>query len=140
MNQQQISLFGSKKTDHWQTPAYIKELLGVTDWFDPCPRHPAQDGLLVDWREKTFVNPPYSQVSKWFAKAHEELQSGPRKVIRFLVFANTDTKWFHKYCYGQYDYCTVQVEFLLGRIKFVGDNGVSNSAMRPSMVVTFTSK
>lgn len=140
MNEQTIKLFGSKATDHWRTPEGLKERLGVKDWYDPCPRYPEEDGLSVAWKHFTFVNPPYSQVSKWFAKAHEELKAGHCDVIKFLVFSNTDTGWFHSYIYAdktfQYDYCLVDIDFLKGRVKFLGDDNKTGPAMRPSMVVT----
>jgi site-specific DNA-methyltransferase (adenine-specific) len=51
----------------------------------------------------------------------------------FLVFSNTDTKWFHNYCYNQ-----SELRFIKGRLKFVDENGqTKNSTMRPSMIVIF---
>lgn len=139
MDENTISLFGSRKTDHWQTPVALKEKLGVTDWFDPCPRHPTEDGLKIDWKQYTFVNPPYSKVKEWFEKAHSELLKNNCDVIKFLVFSNTDTKWFHIYCYNNDGmFYKTHLEFLQGRVSFIGDNGKTGPAMRPSVVVTFS--
>ena len=48
----------------------------------------------------------------------------------FLTFANTDTKWFHEYCYNK-----AELRFIKGRLKFLDETGKEkNSAMRPSMI------
>lgn len=145
MDANTIKLFGSKATDHWQTPLDLKQKLGVVDYYDPCPRNPTEDGLSVDWKRFTFVNPPYSQVIKWFAKAHNELIKGNCGKIVFLVFANTDTNWFWQYCYNDdsscdFPHCSVDIKFLRGRVKFIPDSGKLAPAMRPSMIVTFNRK
>lgn len=141
MNEQTIKLFSSKATDNWRTPEDF--LASIDEEFhfnhDPCPRHPTEDGLEIDWKERVFVNPPYSQVNLWLAKAHKEIQKNS-EVIVFLVFANTDTQWFHNWCYGQYDYCTIELRFVEGRLAFLSDEGKKNSAMRPSMLVIIRRK
>lgn len=139
MNKQQIKLFSSKKTDNWRTPKEIFEWLEFNytgiNFYDPCPRHPKEDGLLVDWKEFCFVNPPYSNVSNWFDKAWNEIKKGNTEIAVFLVFANTDTKWFHKYCFSDEENVDVQIVFWKGRLKFISDEGVKNHAMRPSILV-----
>lgn len=83
--------------------------------------------------EKNFVNPPYSNVTGFLQKAHTEIIKGNADLCVFLVFANTDTKWFHNYCYNQ-----AELRFLKGRLKFLDENGnEQNTAMRPSMLVIF---
>jgi phage N-6-adenine-methyltransferase len=138
MDANTIKLFGSKQTDHWRTPPEFIDFLDREFSFnhDPCPRYPTEDGLEVDWRERVFVNPPYSNVEGWLEKAHREIQKNS-DVIVFLTFANTDTGWFHEYCYGNYPYCDVELRFVKGRLKFISDDGVKSSAMRPSMLVIF---
>ena len=118
MNTQQIKLFQSKKTDDWQTPQWLYD--GLNDEFDfdfdPCP-----------------INPPYSNVKGFLKKAHKELENGNAEVCVFLTFANTDTKWFHDYCYKQ-----AEIRFIKGRLKFLDATGkIKNSAMRPSIVLIF---
>jgi site-specific DNA-methyltransferase (adenine-specific) len=141
MDENTIKLFGSKQTDHWQTPPDFLDMLDGEFHFthDPCPRYPIEDGLLVDWGRRVFVNPPYSGVKVWLQKAHKEIQKGS-EVIVFLTFSNTDTDWFHRYCYGRYPYCEVEIRFVKGRLKFISDDGVKNSAMRPSMLVILRKK
>jgi len=132
MDTNTIKLFSSKETDDWATPSWLYRQLDEEFHFDldPCPLEPKLDGLKIDWEGNIFVNPPYSQVGKWLKKGHEELGKGNAKTIVFLVFANTDTEWFHKYVYHK-----AELRFIKGRIKFVGKSNAG--AMRPSMLVIF---
>ncbi len=136
MNPQQIDLFRSRQSDDWATPSWLYNALDAEFQFDfdPCPLNPRFDGLKVPWPGNIFVNPPYSKVKEFLAKAHEELRSGRARTVVFLVFANTDTDWFHRYVYHQ-----AEIRFLKGRIKFVAP-GKNNSAMRPSMLAIFKSR
>ena len=129
MDNNSIKLFSSKKTDDWGTPLWLYRQLNEEFHFDfdPCPLEPKFNGLEIDWKGNIFVNPPYSQVGKWLKKAYQELEKGNSKIIVFLVFANTDTEWFHKYVYHK-----AELRFLKGRVKFVGNSNAG--AMRPSML------
>ncbi len=136
MDNNTIRLFSSRKTDNWQTPKYLYNQLNMEFNFDcdPCPLNSQIDGLLVNWGKRCFVNPPYSKVKQFLEKAHEEL-SKETELCVFLVFANTDTKWFHDYIYNK---SNVEIRFLKGRLKFLDENGkLQNSAMRPSMICIF---
>jgi phage N-6-adenine-methyltransferase len=136
LNDQQINLFRSRQTDDWATPSWLYDQLDTEFHFDfdPCPLNPQFDGLKVPWFGSIFVNPPYSQVGKFLAKAHQELRAGRAHTVIFLVFANTDTQWFHQYVYHK-----AEIRFLKGRIKFVAP-GKKNCAMRPSMLAIFKSR
>lgn len=85
MNQHQIELFSSKKSDDWATPQWLyKELDNEFHFnFDPCPLNAQFDGLKIPWEGNIFVNPPYSKIKKFLIKAHEELRGG-RKSLYFL--------------------------------------------------------
>lgn len=87
-----VKVFASRKTDNWKTPAHIYKQFMDKDYFDPCPFMSTFDGLTIPWKEKNFVNPPYSQLKKWIAKAIEENNKG--KSIIMLIPARTDTKAF----------------------------------------------
>jgi phage N-6-adenine-methyltransferase len=135
MDTNSIKLFQSKKTDDWQTPKEIYNKLNEEFHFDfdPCPLEPHWNGLEIGWYGNIFVNPPYSQIELWLEKAQIELSNGHAKTIVFLVFANTDTEWFHKYVLGKGD-----IRFLKGRIKFLDREGNKKSgAMRPSILVIY---
>jgi len=81
-----------KESDNRSTPKWLFSLF--EDWFDPCPLNPNPtiDGLLIDWKDKTFVNPPYSNPLKWVEKAIEENSKG--KKIALLLRLDYTTKYF----------------------------------------------
>ena len=78
-----------------------------------------------------WCNPPYSDITSWVRKAHEEVSSGRCEVVVMLVPARTDTRWFHDWCYNKRG---VEIEFVKGRLKF---GGAKHNAPFPSMVVVF---
>jgi len=65
-------------------------------FYDPCPYNdnPQEDGLKAEWKDKTYVNPPYSNPLPWVEKAIEESRKG--KMIVMLLKVDTSTKWFAK--------------------------------------------
>lgn len=111
----------SSALDTWLTPSIFFDKINDRfkfDDFDPCP--PDCDlsqfnGLLVDWAQRTFCNPPYSQADKekFFYKGYEESLMG--KLCVFLVPVSTSTKIFHKLILPN-----ARVEFIRGRLKFEG--------------------
>ena len=84
--------------DNYATPKWLKSVF--EDWFDPCPLdpNPKIDGLTMSWKDKTFVNPPYSSPLKWVEKAIEESKKG--NTIVMLLRVDTSTKWFSKIVEG----------------------------------------
>jgi hypothetical protein len=101
------------------------------NFFDPCPLNdnPINDGLLIEWGEKNFVNPPYSDVERWVDKAIREYDQG--KNIILLLAARTDTKWFHKLLRKN-----PMIYFFKGRLSF-NDKG---KAPFPSILVYLINK
>tara|TARA_R100001594_G_C4033531_1_gene261773 strand:- start:146 stop:376 length:231 start_codon:yes stop_codon:yes gene_type:complete len=52
-------------SDNWETPKELYDKLNNEfDFnFDPCPiNHNTNkwDGLKIDWKERNFINPPYT--------------------------------------------------------------------------------
>lgn len=91
---------------------------------------PEMDGLKQPWEGVCWCNPPYGrQVGAWVKRASEAAKNGATVVM--LLFARTDTKWFHDYIYEKPN---VEYRFIRGRLKF---GGSKNSAPCPSMVVIF---
>ena len=135
--------FFSSKTDQWETPQDFFDQLDKEFHFtlDPCAdgsNHKCekyytkeQDGLKQDWSgEIVFCNPPYGRkVGKWVEKCFHEVYVGKCKCAVLLLFANTDTRWFHDWIYHK-----AEIRFIKGRLKFGG--GRVNSP-KPSMVVVF---
>lgn len=114
----------SKNSDNWATPKYIYDHYIDSGFFDPCPLNSNFDGLKIDWKDKNFINPPYSNIKNWVNKAIEEHKKG--KECIFLIPARTDTKYFRKLVdYG------VDIFFITGRLHF----NESNSAPFPSCFI-----
>ena len=80
--------------DNYATDICIMEIF--EDWFDPCPLNdnPEINGLEIEWKDKTYVNPPYSKPLLWVNKAIEENKKG--KVIVMLLRMDTSTEWFKR--------------------------------------------
>ena len=80
--------------DNYATDECIMELF--ESWFDPCPLddEPKFDGLNIEWRDKTYVNPPYSKPLLWVNKAIQENKKG--KTIVMLLRMDTSTEWFKR--------------------------------------------
>jgi site-specific DNA-methyltransferase (adenine-specific) len=138
-------LFFSCQTDQWETPQDFFDQLDNEFHFtlDPCAdetNHKCeryftkeQDGLKQDWSgEIVFCNPPYGRkVGQWVQKCFEEVYKGNCKCAVLLLFANTDTKWFHDWIYHK-----AEIRFVKGRLKF----GVGRvNSPKPSMVVIYRS-
>ena len=128
-------------TNNWQTPDYLyNELNKEFNFnFDPCPlNHNINlwDGLKINWKERNFINPPYSRKLKeaFVKKAIEE--SKKNKLCVLLLPVSTSTKLFHDYILPN----KKEIRFLKGRVKFIGYNTfgkkVTNVAgMHDSMIV-----
>jgi phage N-6-adenine-methyltransferase len=138
MNEEDIELFQSKKTDHWQTPKWIYNYYKGIGYGDPCPLNPEKDALKNSWGEfgpHVFVNPPYSKAKEFLDKAVKEIKADNIQSATFLLFSNTDTRWWHHYVMRYAE----EIKFIKGRLKFLTPEGeTKNSAMRPSSLINFT--
>lgn len=65
--------------------------------FDPCPVNPTFDGLSdeVKWGKINFVNPPFSEISKWVKKALSEKEKNKCSSV-FLITARTNSAYWFK--------------------------------------------
>ncbi len=123
----------TSSSEHWSTPTDLYQELDKEFHFtdDPCPLLPTTDGLLRDWGEVSFCNPPYGRrITSWIQKGYIEYLR--RKTVVFLIPSRTDTQWWHDYVMK-----ATEIRFLRGRLKF-GD--AKNSAPFPSAVVVFRGK
>lgn len=129
----------SSNSDEWTTPDAVFDELdrkfkfevdaAATDENHKCKEYFTKEinGLKQNWGGKNiFVNPPYSNISEWVAKAFYESKND-NTVIVMLIPSRTDTRYFHNYIYQR-----AEIRFIKGRLKF-GDS--KNSAPFPSMVV-----
>jgi len=132
-----------KPSDNWKTPPkFYDKLNSEFDFnFDPCPyseTYPIFDGLQVEWKERNYINPPYSQKLKedFVKKGIEESKKG--KLCVFLIPVSTSTKLFHDVILPE----NPEIRFIKGRIAFHGYNtkgewSTKNKGMHDSMVVIF---
>lgn len=132
----------SHQTDEWATPAkFFAEISAEFGPFDidvcasaanaKCARYfdRSANGLEQDLGSKNWCNPPYSAAAKWVLKARREQLKG--NVTVMLLFARTDTRYFHDSIYNKPN---VAIRFIKGRLKFGSSRG---DAPAPSMLVIF---
>jgi len=135
-------------SDNWKTPDSLYSALD-TEFnfdFDPCPLQEGEipkekDGLLIEWGERNFVNPPYSRKLKeaFVERAAYFMTKGKLSVL--LLPVSTSTRLFHEVILPN----ATDIRFLRGRVKFLGKNTkgefVTNKVgMHDSMVVVFDPK
>ncbi len=102
--------FISAKSDEHCTPKYflaaVVECMGGID-LDPAsnskdnPNVPAtnhltleDDALKHDWAGRVFLNPPFSEVSKFLKKLMAEIESGRVTEAIVLTKSDTRTNWY----------------------------------------------
>ena len=138
-------MFSSDKED-WETPTWLFNKLDKEFKFtlDPCCTEKTakcklyytkkENGLIKSWDKNiVFVNPPYGkEISKWVRKSYLSSEHGATVVM--LIPSRTDTNWFHNYIYNK---PFVEIRFLRGRIKFLQNGKLINSAPFPSAIVIF---
>lgn len=112
------------RTDIWLTPPKIIKALGPFD-LDPCSpvnrpwdtalNHITEldDGLLLPWSGRVWLNPPYSKLEDWLNKMclHGDGIG--------LTFARTETKAFQNWVFPFAD----SLFFFKGRLTFYDVNG-----------------
>lgn len=87
-------------SDEFYTPQRVTSALGKFN-LDPCAgpttqhgavnyRRPDDDGLVLNWFGRVWLNPPYSNIYEWSAKFQEHANG----II--LVSARCETGWFQR--------------------------------------------
>ena len=125
-------LFTSLRGD-WKTPKALYQALDAEFHFDcdPCPVKPKIDGLISEWGQGNFVNPPYGkEIRKWIEKGFQEHLRG--KTVVFLVPSRIDTAWWHDFVMK-----ATEIRFIRGRLKF---DDQKYPAPFPSAIVVFIPK
>tara|TARA_B100000519_G_C14251244_1_gene442543 strand:+ start:2064 stop:2483 length:420 start_codon:yes stop_codon:yes gene_type:complete len=128
--------------DSWKTPKEFYDKLDneFNFNFDPCPymHDMSWDGLEIEWKERNFINPPYSRKLKeaFIMKAIEQSKKG--KLCVMLLPVSTSTNIFHDYILPN----KKEIRFIKRRLKFIGYNTkgeyVDNKCgMHDSMIVIF---
>ena len=132
-----------KHSDNWATPpalyAKINEEFNFN--FDPCPfEHNIDewDGLEIEWKERNFINPPYSRKFKEAFVRKAILESKKGKLCVMLIPVSTSTVLFHEDILPNQS----EIRFIRGRVKFCGVNTkgefvTGENGMHDSMLVVF---
>lgn len=132
-------------SDNWATPKDLYDKLNAEFAFDfdQCPLNTGEitsdkDGLLIEWGERNYINPPYSLKLKeaFTVKAVEQAKQG--KLCVMLLPVSTSTKLFHDVIQPN----AKEIRFLRGRVKFSGVNTKGEFVndkppMHDSMVIIF---
>lgn len=137
----------SSKSDEWGTPRDLFNRLDRVWRFNLdaaaspvntlCGNHyicQEDDALKQAWGtlarpSRVFLNPPFSLLRQFCARAKEQVETGFALFVVALLPARTDTRAFHESIYGH-----AQIEFIRGRLRFEGAPG---PAPFPSMIVTW---
>jgi phage N-6-adenine-methyltransferase len=130
----------SSRSNEWATPQDFYDILDAQFAFtlDPCAAADnakcsrfftkLDDGLSQPWDGSVFMNPPYSCVKPWMAKAVDESRRG--SLVVALVPARTCTAWWHDNVMTH----AAEVRAVRGRLRFGAGRG---AAPFPSAVVVF---
>lgn len=119
------------KTNTWLTPLSLIKSLGEFD-LDPCgfPGHKTaeqliclpDDGLKFGWHGRVWLNPPYGRnIDVWLKR----LQQHGNGIA--LVFARTDTEWFHSLSPDLTFFIKGRIKFL--RPDFTADTNAGHGSM-----------
>lgn len=126
-----------KGTDTYLTPPNLIESLGEFDLDPCCPDkmewktakimysiERGEDGLVLPWRGRVWLNPPYLN---WvpFVKKLKEHGNGVA-----LIFTRTETKGFFNHIWYDAD----SLLFLKKRVKFIRDGSVASAPIASVMV------
>lgn len=134
----------SKASDEWYTPQWLVDQCAAE--FGPFDTDPAatpatsqapvfytmdDDGLAQIWKGRVWLNPPYSQVGTWMAKARAEVDMENAELVVCLVPARVDARWYRSAAA-----IASVVRILPQRVKF---GGCQDSAPFPSAVIVLGS-
>lgn len=133
--------FDGERSTEWKTPRQLFDQLDQEFGFTLdaaassentlCDRYftIADDGLAQDWTgEVVWCNPPYGRhVDAWIRKASDSAAT-----VVLLLFARTDTGWFHDLVMPR----AAEVRLIRNRLYFAIDRRELR-APYPSMIIVF---
>lgn len=76
-------------SDEWMTPTGLMQFFREYD--DPALPGKS-DGLVREWKDPTYCNPPYSNPKPWVEKAIAESRKGKRIIM--LLRHDSSTEWW----------------------------------------------
>jgi phage N-6-adenine-methyltransferase len=103
----------------WLDDAYHFDVdVAATERDRLCARHfDDAFALGAPWAAfgaRFFGNPPYSQLRRWIAKAHEEARAAPITVALLVPAPNGGRVW-HEHVFGH----ATRIVFIAGRVSFI---------------------
>ena len=117
------------KSDTHETPDRVFEIIDKefyikkSEMFDPCPVDFKEDGLNIRWKNYNFVNPPYTLLNHFVAKAISEIPN----ITIMLLPAKTDQQFFHDLLEKNY-----KIVWIRKRLKFKNNR---HHSMQPHFLV-----
>lgn len=126
-----VALAPEEDGDSWATPA---DLFSAYHWefgftMDAaCRAHNAKlpgfrpaDGLAESWGgERVWLNPPYSDIEPWIAKAAKR----EADLVALLLPVRVDTDWWRRYVQSPEGKLLCDgIRFFRSRVRFVGATG-----------------
>ena len=128
--------------DDWETPRKIFSYYGEPHYLnlDVCASNDNakcanyysinENGLEQEWNGRVWMNPPYSNVRAWVAKAFRSRNYCD--IIVCLLPAKTDTQWFHSFVYRK-----AALTFIKGRVVFEYKGEKFDRPTFPSMIAVY---
>lgn len=96
----------------------------------PAPYKSKKNNLFTNWHGRVYVNPPYSEIKQFLAKALIEFSESRIEIAVFLLPSRTGTEWFHSVILPY----AAEIQFIRGRLRF---NDCKGSAPFDSIIVVF---
>ncbi len=135
-------------SDEWYTPPAVFDALGLSFDLDPCapPRPVAawlpaarryslpDDGLVMAWDGRVWLNPPYGVATGAWLRRLAAHGNGVA-----LVFARTDTAWFHEVARSAHALCFVagRLTFVPSTVENVAEGRTNGNAGAPSLLLAY---
>jgi len=94
--EESMRLYFGSKNDDVETPFSLKRQLEIEfgmDLYDPCPINCTTNNLLVPWKKRNYVNPPFSNVTGFVEKAIKEYHMFGNETLLLVPFRPTTKYW-----------------------------------------------
>ena len=143
MKGQHILINLENRSDEWKTPQSLVRFINKNFKIDIDPwcsvfnvrakQHftKKENGLRKAWNGNVYLNPPYSEISKWMDKAYKEHNKRGYLII-CLTPARTGTAWFHQYAFK-----ANYILFISKRLKFDGGKRKRDASPFDSCLIIF---
>ena len=94
--------------------------------------HGTLDGLLANWSNYSWCNPPYNECKKWIEKAYKENLKGYK--VALLIPVRTETKYWHDYILNN---PRVTIEWLRKGYKFLNKDNEEMGVFKNALALVY---